>query len=214
MAGGVDAVLFDCWGTLFTTTPTVPMYAIADEFGLRVDAGFRDAYEAAFMLERHDGYARPTRELAAAVEVDVDAAAVERVVDRLETLNERQSAYDDTYPALEALQERGLALALVTNTDAASLRGLRREFGLEATFDAVVPSYEVGSLKPDPAIFEAALDRLGVPPSRVAMVGDSPGSDVAAAQRLGMRAVLVDRAGIHPDREPRVTGLADLLGRL
>jgi FMN phosphatase YigB (HAD superfamily) len=41
-----------------------------------------------------------------------------------------------------------------------------------------VLSYEVGVVKPDPAIFELALDRLGRPGRRTLMVGDSPRDDV------------------------------------
>jgi putative hydrolase of the HAD superfamily len=215
---GVDGVLFDCWGTLFLNVPAegpaVPMYALAEGLGVEVDAAFRDAYERAFMLAAHDGYAGPVRRLATAVGVDPDDATVDRLVRRLHALNGAQAAFDDAAPALDALRDRGLALALVTNTDAASLAALRAEFPVDDRFDAVVPSYEVGALKPDPAPFETALDRLGLPPARAAMVGDSPGSDVAAARRLGMRAVLVDRADAHPGRSPRVTSLADLPGLL
>jgi putative hydrolase of the HAD superfamily len=214
----VDGVLFDCWGTLFRNAPAegpaVPMYALAEGFGVRVDADFRDAYERTFMLAAHDGYAGPVRRLATAVGVEADDATVDRLVGRLEALNDVQAAFADTGPALDALRDRGVALALVTNTDAASLAALRGTFPVDERFDAVVPSYEVGALKPDPAPFEAALDRLDLPPDRAAMVGDSPGSDVAAARRLGLRAVLVDRTDSHPDRSPRVTTLADLPDRL
>lgn len=216
--GGVEAVLFDCWGTLFTNEPTaghtVPMYAIADAFDRRVDADFRDAYETAFMLERHEDYADPVRRLAASVGVAPSDETVERVVDHLRSLNETQVAYDDAEPALSRLRERGLALGLVTNTDVASLARLRRDYPLDETFDAVVPSYEVAALKPHPAIFETALDRVGAPAERAAMVGDSPGSDVRAAEQLGLRGVLVDRNGRYPGHERRVTGLAALPDRL
>ena len=213
---GVEAVLFDCWGTLFATAPAsgpaVPMEALAAGLGVGVDAEFRDAYEAAFMLEAHDGYERPVRRLARSVGAAADTETVRALVERLERLEAAQVAYDDALPAVERLRDRGVALALVTNTDARSLARLRERFPVDDAFDAVVPSYEVGALKPAPTIFEAALGRVGARPDEAAMVGDSPGSDVRAARRLGLRAVLVDRADEYGplDHEPRVTDLRAL----
>ena len=48
-------------------------------------------------------------------------------------------------------------------------------------------SSEVGRRKPDPAIFERALDALGVEPARALFVGDTLATDVAGAKALGMR---------------------------
>lgn len=211
-----DAVLFDCWGTLFTTAPasgpTAPMDVLADGLGAEVDADFRDAYEEAFMLEAHDGYTAPVRRLARAVGADPGEARVAAMVDGLERLADAQVPYDDALPAVAALRERGAAVGLVTNTDATSLARLRRSYPVDDAFDAVVASCEVGALKPAPAMFEAALDRLEARAAATAMVGDSPRSDVGAARRLGMRAVLVDRDGEYGwvDHEPRVADLTSL----
>ncbi|MEF8819587.1 MAG: HAD family hydrolase [Haloferacaceae archaeon] len=213
---GVDTVLFDCWGTLFTTAPAsgpaVPMYVLAEGLGVEPDAAFRDAYEEAFMLARHDGYERPVRRLARAVGAEPGETRVASLVDRLERLEAAQVAYDDALPAVERLRDRGAALALVTNTDATSLARLRERFPVDEAFDAVVASYEVGALKPAPAMFETALDRVGADAGEAAMVGDSPGSDVRAARRLGLRAVLVDRADEYGwlNHEPRVPDLRAL----
>ena len=56
--------------------------------------------------------------------------------------------------------------------------------------------------KPAPAFFRAALDRLGLPPERAAMVGDDVNSDVGAAQKLGLFGVLV-RTGKFSETELR-----------
>ncbi len=214
MAG--DAVLFDCWGTLFTTAPASgpagPMGVLADGLETEVDADFRDVYEEAFMLEAYDGYATPVRRLARAVGADPDDETVTAMVEGLEQLADVQVPYDDALPAVEAVRGRGAAVALVTNTDATSLARLRQSYPVDGTFDAVVASCEVGALKPAPAIFEAALDRLDARAGTAAMVGDSPRSDVWAARRLGLRAVLVDRGDEYGrlDHEPRVRDLTAL----
>jgi FMN phosphatase YigB (HAD superfamily) len=43
------------------------------------------------------------------------------------------------------------------------------------------------------------------------MVGDQIADDIEGARAIGMRAILLDRDGLHPDFEPRITKLAELL---
>jgi epoxide hydrolase-like predicted phosphatase len=60
---------------------------------------------------------------------------------------------------------------------------------LEELFDAWVISSEVGLRKPDPAIYELAADRLGLPPAACVFVDDLPGN-LKPARALGMATVL------------------------
>jgi putative hydrolase of the HAD superfamily len=61
--------------------------------------------------------------------------------------------------------------------------------------DAVVISAELGVAKPDPAIFNAALERLGAVAGDALHVGDSIEADVEGARAAGIEAVLVARDG-------------------
>ena len=54
-------------------------------------------------------------------------------------------------------------------------------------FGAIVDSAQVGATKPDPRIFQCALDALGVAPADAVFVGDSPTRDMAGARAIGMR---------------------------
>jgi HAD superfamily hydrolase (TIGR01509 family) len=89
-------------------------------------------------------------------------------------------AYPDAVPTLRALRERGLPIAAVSNVGF-DLRPVLDGLGLLELLDAVVLSFEVGVVKPDPAIFAAACAALGVAPSRALMVGDHPEADGGAA---------------------------------
>lgn len=108
-----------------------------------------------------------------------------------------------THPLLEALRERGLKLALVSNAfDPGWL--LHRDLehmGLADRLDFSVFSSEVGMRKPHPAIFERALEALGVAPEHALFVGDRLFEDVRGAAELGMTTVqaLWFRADDHPD---------------
>jgi putative hydrolase of the HAD superfamily len=63
------------------------------------------------------------------------------------------------------------------------------EGGLAQYVDAIIDSSRVGCFKPDPRIFETALNALGIDASNAVMVGDSLDKDCAPARRLGMRTV-------------------------
>jgi putative hydrolase of the HAD superfamily len=106
----------------------------------------------------------------------------------------RFSPYPDAAAALGRLRQLGVRSAVVSNWDV-SLRSILAEVGLGGLIDEIVVSAEVGAKKPDPAIVEAALRRLRCPARKALMVGDSPETDVAAAQAAGVRPVLLDRVG-------------------
>ena len=80
-------------------------------------------------------------------------------------------------------------------------------------FDVSVISGLEGIEKPDPAIYELALDRAGVAAENAVHVGDSPAMDMEPAESVGIRGVLLDRKGRYPTRpETRITTLKELPG--
>jgi putative hydrolase of the HAD superfamily len=108
-----------------------------------------------------------------------------------------------THPLLESLRERGLKLGLVSNAfDPGWLlhRDLE-QMGIAQRLDFSVFSSEFGMRKPHPAIFERALEALGVEPGRALFVGDRLYEDVRGAAEVGMTTVqaLWFRADDHPD---------------
>ena len=106
--------------------------------------------------------------------------------------------YPDTKPVLKQLGET-YRLALLTN----GLVDLQREkieaSGLNDYFKVITISGEIGIGKPDPAIFELVLKRLGIEADNAIMVGNSLKSDVAGAQGVGIMAVWVNRTGAKGD---------------
>ena len=96
-----------------------------------------------------------------------------------------------SHALLDALRRRGLRLALVSNTASPEwlLRPVLERQGLVERVDAVVLSSEVGKRKPHPAIFERALEELGVRAPEALFVGDRLQADVAGASLVGMRTV-------------------------
>lgn len=97
--------------------------------------------------------------------------------------------YDDAAPVLDALRERGVRTAVLSNIGV-DIRPLMQRRGLRS--DEVILSCEVGAVKPQPEIFVAALSALGVSAEETLMVGDSWQDDAGAAA-LGIRSLILPR---------------------
>jgi putative hydrolase of the HAD superfamily len=120
--------------------------------------------------------------------------------------------YPDVAPALRALAQRGLKLAVISNWDQ-RLRPLLRRLGLLNAFDAAVVSCESGFVKSCPAIFELAARQLGLPPGEILHVGDERECDFRAAGQAGFQAVHLVRDA-RRTTAAQITSLQALAGRI
>ncbi|KQU02920.1 haloacid dehalogenase [Rhodococcus sp. Leaf7] len=100
------------------------------------------------------------------------------------------TAYPDTARVVRGLAEKNIPIAVVSNI-AFDLRPAFDHLGVGHLITYYSLSFEVGAVKPDPAIFRAAVDALGVPAQSCLMVGDSEEAD-GGARALGMSFGLVD----------------------
>ncbi|HEY8107888.1 MAG TPA: HAD-IA family hydrolase [Gaiellaceae bacterium] len=214
------AVLFDVDFTLARPGPELGPegYVRAGErHGLRLEPGrYEEARDAALVdLRRHpelehddEIWFRFTERIVRGMGGEADSAyacAVE--ITRGWERHENFSLYDDVPGVLDALRAADLRLGLVSNS-ARDVREFARHHCLEV--DAGISSFHHGHSKPHASIFRAVLDLLGVEPGDAAMVGDNIADDIEGALALGMRAILVDREGTHPDFEPRIANLNEL----
>lgn len=111
--------------------------------------------------------------------------------------------YPDTVEVLRSLKTGGVRTAVVSNI-AFDIRPALQAAGADA--DEIVLSFEVGVVKPDPRIFQIALERLGVEAHEAIMVGDSEEND-GGARAVGCDFILVDPLPVAD----RPTGLIDPL---
>lgn len=118
----------------------------------------------------------------------------------------------DVEPALAALRARGLRLVVVSNANG-RLRHLFDRLQLTRWFDHVLDSHEWGVEKPDPRLFQLALEQASAEATRTVHVGDLYHVDVMGARRAGLRdAVLFDMADLYDGVDcPRVGSLAGLV---
>lgn len=95
------------------------------------------------------------------------------------------------WQVLDDLRSLGMKLALVSNTPPVS-HLIIDKLDLRHRFDEIVFSCDTGYLKPDPRIFQVALDRLGVIASESVVVGDKIRTDILGGAILGMRSILLE----------------------
>jgi len=101
--------------------------------------------------------------------------------------------FDDTVPALTRLQKQGLRLAIISNWDH-RLFSIVEQLQLTSYFENVTASAAVGSSKPNPRIFEHALQAMKIDPASCIHVGDSVVDDYEGALQLGIKPLLIDRS--------------------
>lgn len=180
-----------------------------EEFTIARREAWRDLWpRARELLGRTPSFADLVHERALRrVGVSTNVDALVRTLREEYLLPRWHRPFPESEMVLHGLRDRGQGVHLVSN-NSDYLPLLLRNLGWEAKFDSVTYSQEVGVSKPNPRIFQAALDRAGKPPIEALYVGDSLRHDVEGASAAGLRSVLIDRKGLGAP--PGVTTIRDL----
>ena len=116
--------------------------------------------------------------------------------------------YEDVVPCLDRLAAAGYRMGIVSNWDNSLHRTLRM-FGLTSYFEHVLASLEEGVEKPDPRLFQIALERAGVAAEDALHIGDNAVDDWQGARSAGMKALVIDRQA-DARTDVRITDLRQL----
>ena len=222
-----DAVLFDAGGVLVLPDPFVLGPLLAYYGGDESIAAHRRAHYAGMRAKSSAGATEGSW-------TEYNMAYVEAVGVRAADVNEAAGVLDDTrqppiwrWPipesrlALEAIARGQVPMGVVSNADGQIEGTLRRGIcqvgpGEHVEVRCVVDSRVVGVAKPDPAIFDHALSHfVGLRRERIAYVGDSVSTDIAAARGAGLHPVLLDPYDDHVGADfERIQSVAQLAAEL
>jgi 2-haloacid dehalogenase len=199
--GDVDALTFDCYGTLIDWET-----GLADAFRpiLAAHGIEMDPEDVLARFARHEAkaeagpYLRYTDVLASGLRgvagelgftpTDDQVAAFSRSV-------EAWPAFPDSVDALAQLKRR-FRLGVITNCDDDLFAASNRRLGVE--FDWIVTAEQVGAYKPSEANFKLAFERLGLPRERIVHVAQSLFHDHVPAKRSGLTTVWINRRHDRP----------------
>lgn len=108
------------------------------------------------------------------------------------------------------LRSHGYRMAVVSNADGKVAR-LLKHLELDHFFECIIDSQIVGVEKPEPKIFQLALQKLQLAPEACLYVGDNYDRDVVGARRAGLTPVLIDPHEVVAERDVlRIKTLAEL----
>ncbi|MBR5762662.1 MAG: HAD family hydrolase [Lachnospiraceae bacterium] len=188
----IKAVVFDMFETLVTHYRSDWYFGehIAADLGLSEDK-FREVWDAT-EDDRTLGkrtFEETIKEILQKNNMYSDDLCERIVTKRFDNKKEIFKTFrEDIIPMLEALHERSLKIALISNCfdeEVAAIKPSR----LYPYFDVPILSYEVGLQKPDLAIYELALERLDLKPVECLYVGDGGNSELQSATKVGMKAL-------------------------
>lgn len=226
-------VLFDVGSTLLHPSPSIAetfaRVAVGRGHSITVQdvephiPGMDAFYEREYLRDgdfwcTHEGsveiWLEQYRFLSQSLGLEEDAESLAEGVQDAYRCADHWGLYSDVLPCLKALKEWGASLGIVSNWNA-DLAFLLHDLRLLPYFDVVISSAEVGYRKPDPIIFELALERLGSTPDGTVHVGDRPDADGDGSSAAGIHSLIIDRhetqGGCGYRRMRKLTEIVDVL---
>ncbi|HET9324494.1 MAG TPA: HAD-IA family hydrolase [Gaiellaceae bacterium] len=210
------AVIFDLWQTL-VAWPVDGAKRMNDDLAAHFGAE-PDRFRELWLQGRRDRERGPMephlRSLAVKLGFEGDLAAAATL--RREWTLEHLVPRPDAVTTLEELRRRGHLLGMVSACSA-EVPEVWARTPFAGLFDSTVFSCLVGVSKPDPRIYRAATDELGVEPSECLFVGDGANDELPGAERVGMTALQLRAPGEPLTEEgeqwdgPHVERLSDVL---
>ncbi len=146
-----------------------------------------------------------------------DKNLVQKLADDYVYISPRQTKlFPGTLNTLKKLSEKEYRLHIITNGFKEVQYIKLANSGLQAFFDMVLCSEEVGKNKPHPAVFQTALSNAKAEANTAMMIGDDFATDIIGAQNVGMHAVLFDPELTQNEAKNtrRISKLPELIGLL
>ena len=205
----VRVILFDLWGTLVENGTWSPVKQIKNI--LRINLPFPEyivRMEQAMMTSKFDDLRDAFKSVCHEFEKPCNDKQLDELVGMWNKAWMLAHPYDETKEVLEKLKEK-YHLVLVSNTDNFSINNVLEKFAMKEMFDKIYFSYEVGLIKTNKNFFKHVLNDLNIQVKNCVMVGDSIQSDIMAAKKIGMKAILIDRKN-NRDLHPKIKNLREL----
>ncbi|RLI96957.1 MAG: hypothetical protein DRO99_03680 [Candidatus Aenigmatarchaeota archaeon] len=185
------AIIFDLWNTLAYNKGAGknPILMLEEKLGLNMDL-YREV-EQGFMTKKFGTKKEAMISLCKHIGVKPRDMLIDSLVYMWEHMQLNVSLFPDVVPVLQKLRKK-YKIGLISNTECFTTKEFLDK-GYGKHFDYIAFSCDLGMLKPDPSIFRVTMHELGSKPEETVMVGDNLMDDVLAAEKLGMKGLLIKR---------------------
>lgn len=215
---GIDACVFDAYGTLFDYASAAAgcRDVLSDKFE-RLTTIWRDKQLQYTWLRAVQGHHADFQQVTGdALDFALASLGLTNTTlrSRLMGLYLKLDAFPEVPDMLKTLRKAGMKTAILSNGTPAMLQAAVKNAELGGLFDAVLSVEEVGVYKPHPKVYQLAVNRLGMPASAISFQS-SNAWDAYAASAFGMQVVWCNRYGQMRERLPgapdrEIRSLADL----
>lgn len=205
----IKVILFDFWGTLVENGVWSPIKQVKNI--LKIDLPFSEyviRMEKAMMTSSFSKLKEAFIAVCREFDLEPEKETIETLVGLWNKNWMLAQPYEEVKEMLQDLQGK-YKLVLISNTDNFSVTNVLEKFELKNYFDRIFFSFEVGMIKTDKNFFKHVLDEIRLNIEDCIMVGDSIQSDIMAAKKLGMTAILIDRRNTR-DFHPKIKTLKEL----
>jgi 2-haloacid dehalogenase len=202
----IRALVFDAYGTLFDVhSIAATCECLFPGKGAALSHAWRvKQLEYTWLrnsMQRHVDFNQVTQD---ALRVACEALALsytDAVLDELNHAYRTLQPFADARSALATLNaaQQKPKLAILSNGAPDMLNAVVKHNGFDTLFDAVLSVEDVGVFKPDPHVYQLAVDRLGVAKNEIGFVS-SNGWDAAGAKAFGFNVFWINRSGAPAER--------------
>ena len=189
----IKAAIFDLDGTLLNRDESVKMFIDRQYDRLIEQIGHipKEIYMKRFIELDNRGYVWKDKVYQQIVdEFDVTSITWEELLqDYISEFNNNCIPFPNLNKMLEELKNSNILLGMITNGYGQFQMDNIIALGIEKYFDIILVSEWEGIKKPDPRIFNKALEKLNISANEGVFMGDHPENDVLAAKNVGLKGI-------------------------
>lgn len=210
----MKGVIFDFWGTLVENGTYSPIKQTYKILNIQLPfSKFIEKFERIFMAKKYSSKAEAFKEVCKEFKINCNEFIIDKLVGLWNKNMLLAKPYEDIEEVLKKLKEKGIKIALLSNSPEQSVEPVLEKFNLNSLFDVILFSFNEGLLKFDKEFYEKAVKEMNLDKKDVVVVGDSIQSDIQGAENAGLNAILIDRRNSreYPDKILNLFGLLEVI---